>query len=415
MSRFESLSLRARLFLLTSALVTIVLVTSAFGFAFIHERIEATEVKEYLAREAACLGSGSNHGSHCRNTLRWWQQADAPAELRDIASGEMIEVEIDGHSYFATAVDVDGQPYYAMLPEKNIEEIEDALFVAFSAWVTLLTALAMLVTYRMVGRLLGPVSRLANQVASLSPGDRGVRLAPQYRGEEVERIARALDQYIERLEGFVEREQSFTSATSHELRTPLAIISGAAEILSRSLPDGGDPATPQGKAVERIRRASAEMGQFIDALLALSRQVDAGQFRAETDVSQALRRICDEMRSELVPEVRLECECDGSFAVAAPPTLVHIVISNLLRNAVRHTTAGLIHVSCLRGTLCVADPGEGMPPEVLARAFERHFSGANGGVGIGLYLVKRICDQYGWQIDIESAPGRGTKATVHFR
>jgi signal transduction histidine kinase len=87
-----------------------------------------------------------------------------------------------------------------------------------------------------------------------------------------------------------------------------------------------------------------------------------------------------------------------------------IVLTNLLRNAVMYTQRGHIRVSLGDGCLTVADSGIGIPAAQLPHIFGRfHRGNAHGeGFGIGLAIVKRICDQHGWHIEAESVPARGT-------
>lgn len=414
MKLFERMPLRARLFLLVTALVLGVLITSTIGFFFIEEHLEGLEVQLFLEQEADKIAQQLDAGKDTLSIAAgvvYYSSESAPSEYKSVQPDRPDEVYVGAREHSVVARRWRDRIFYVAMPENEIEQMEVRVFVLFSAWVFLLTSVALFIAYRMSARLIGPVSELARRVEKLSPTDRGVRLEPQFRGEEVERIARAIDQYQARLEGFVEREQSFTSSTSHELRTPLAIISGAAEVLADT---SSEKDSQSSKAIERIRRAAAEMNQFIDALLALSRASETDEYRAETDVAQILRHVLDDLRETLAENVELQCECSGSLPVAAPPALVHIVVANLLRNAIRHTRAGRIRVRCTNDELEVADNGAGMSEEVLAHAFERHFSGGGQGAGIGLYLVKRICDQFGWNISLESAAGRGTTAIVRF-
>lgn len=415
MKMFDRLPLRARLFLLISALVLGVLVISAAGFYLIEDYLEGLEVRSFLDQESARIRERLDAGAQPELAagVRYFTPLTVPERLAQHPRGEYGETVLDGRVHYFLVDEWRGQPLYVAWPENDIERLEVRVLVLFSIWVIVLTALAMLLAYRLTGRLVGPVAELARRVEGLSPAARGVRLRADFRGAEVERIAGAVDRFLDRLEGFVEREQSFTSATSHELRTPLSVIAGAAEVLEGRLPRdaSGEPAR---KALERIQRAVAEMREFIDALLALARGGDTGAYRAETDLADAARKVCADMRGQARANVVLECDCDAPFPVAAPPALVHIVILNLLRNALRHTPEGRISVRCGNGLLEVSDEGEGMPPDVLERAFERHFSGAGGGSGVGLYLVKRISEQYGWKVELDSQPGRGTRVRVLF-
>jgi signal transduction histidine kinase len=95
--------------------------------------------------------------------------------------------------------------------------------------------------------------------------------------------------------------------------------------------------------------------------------------------------------------------------------LLEIVIGNLLRNAFNNTQSGSVALSLDAERLVLSDTGFGMSSEVLGRVFERHFKGASSiGAGVGLSLVKRICDRYGWNIAIESQQDKGTTVVITF-
>ena len=95
--------------------------------------------------------------------------------------------------------------------------------------------------------------------------------------------------------------------------------------------------------------------------------------------------------------------------------LLEVVIGNLLRNAFFYTESGTVSLRLETARLTISDTGVGMPPEVLAHVFERHYKGdASSGAGVGLSLVKRICDRYGWPIFIRSEPGKGVTVEIDF-
>ena len=100
--------------------------------------------------------------------------------------------------------------------------------------------------------------------------------------------------------------------------------------------------------------------------------------------------------------------------VKGSPVMVASVVNNLLLNAVNYTQHGTIDVTLTRDTLTVRDTGIGIAPGDLERIFERRYRGAQSrGLGLGLYLVSRICDRLGWQIETESRSGEG--ATFRIR
>lgn len=98
--------------------------------------------------------------------------------------------------------------------------------------------------------------------------------------------------------------------------------------------------------------------------------------------------------------------------VQGPPALIASVVHNLVANALHHTERGWVRVSLRDRVLTVADTGLGIPPEDLERIFERRFRGrTSAGLGLGLYLVRRITLRLGWEIGVESTSS-GTRFVI---
>ena len=95
--------------------------------------------------------------------------------------------------------------------------------------------------------------------------------------------------------------------------------------------------------------------------------------------------------------------------------LVKIVASNLVRNAFFFTASGSVRVLQDADSLTVSDSGPGIPAKAVEQVFVRHYHDMGStGAGIGLSLVKRICDCYGWQVRLESRENQGTLVRVDF-
>ena len=93
------------------------------------------------------------------------------------------------------------------------------------------------------------------------------------------------------------------------------------------------------------------------------------------------------------------------------------MLGNLLRNACHYTDRGRIVVRIERDRVSVEDSGIGMTPADLERAFEPFFRGGehrDGGQGVGLTIVRRLADRFGWPVELQSEHGRGTRATLRF-
>lgn len=105
---------------------------------------------------------------------------------------------------------------------------------------------------------------------------------------------------------------------------------------------------------------------------------------------------------------------DTALTVQAPESLVKIMLSNLLRNAIEHSHHGRIDINSDGHSLEIGDTGSGIAEADLPRIFDRSYTTKPGGTGLGLNLVKRICDRYGWTIDITSKAGAGTTVKLTF-
>jgi signal transduction histidine kinase len=91
------------------------------------------------------------------------------------------------------------------------------------------------------------------------------------------------------------------------------------------------------------------------------------------------------------------------------------VVANLIRNAFTNTPSGAVSISVKDNELTISDTGTGIRGEEIDKVFQRHFRGGGStGSGIGLSLVKRICDRYGWETIIDSTEGQGTSVQFVF-
>lgn len=335
---------------------------------------------------------------------------DLPEEFAELAPGDYHAVPLEDRAYQVHVGEDHDRRIYVGYDITEWEALERPVINVLIGGVVLGTVLALALGLWISRQVIAPVTALSTRLKNLDPRERSVRIAADFSGE-VSVIAEAFDRYMERLDGFVEREQLFTAAAAHELRTPLAVIQGATEVLAEqpNLP----PAA--GRATARLERAVRDMREFIEALLFLSREEQRDEAeQARCELRRIVTQLADDYRA-LAKGKPLAIAVDGPSEVwvDAPPALPAIVVSNLLRNAIEHTAQGDIRITIEDRELRIADTGTGIPVDDQAELFARNFSTKPGG-GMGLHLTKRICDRFGWRISIESVPGRGTTARVRF-
>ncbi|MDO8437272.1 MAG: HAMP domain-containing sensor histidine kinase [Nitrosomonadaceae bacterium] len=273
-----------------------------------------------------------------------------------------------------------------------------------------LVGVSLVVGYLLAGFLVREVADLAEKVRHLAPGNvQDVTLTQPGMDEEVAQLARALDDYQNRIKRMLQREQEFTANVSHELRTPITTILTSCELLATEPNLSGKVRTRIGM----VESAAARMGEQLQALLFLAREQALG-ITEPVAIAECVYDAAAPLRPEIARKhLGFEVEVEPEAVLTLNRQALHTALVNLLRNAVQYTAHGSVRVKFSGRHLTISDSGIGIEPSYLPFLFERFFRGSTQGegLGIGLAIVKRICDHYGWRIEVDSTPGHG--ATFH--
>jgi len=291
---------------------------------------------------------------------------------------------------------------------RRSEKFEKALYMVVPAF----TLFSLLLGWWSASRVMAPVSELARRLRRSGNSSDPEALAPHFAGDEVGELARALDDYSERLTDVVQRDREFNADVSHELRTPLAVIRGAVELLL-SRPELDDRTRSR---LQRIQRAEQQCTDLISALLLLSRNERAV---GECDVARLAQQLLDSHRAQLGGKaLDLRMEGESRLLVDAPESAVSVALGNLIGNAVKYTQSGEVIVRLHADAVDVIDSGPGLSAEDAARLFERGYRGTHAGHsqggGIGLSIVRRLCALYGWDVQVRPGEQRGVVARLTF-
>ncbi len=217
----------------------------------------------------------------------------------------------------------------------------------------------------------------------------------------------------ERLTDFVERERNFTRDASHELRSPLTVIKIGANMLLKDagLSDAGR------ESAERIRDAATDMEELTAAFLLLARESDQALAREWVSVNEVVKGEVDRARV-VAPDasVSIDSTAECTLYVLAPEKVLASVIGNLIRNGMSYTDSGTVSVSIEHRRIVIEDTGAGMAPEEVEKVFKPFYRAGRrrGGHGVGLTIVKRLSERFGWPVNVASTPGVGTRVTVSF-
>ena len=219
-------------------------------------------------------------------------------------------------------------------------------------------------------------------------------------------------------DGAAEHE-AFGFTVSHDLRAPIRVVEGFTRIVKE---DYGRLLDRVGNDhLDRVLGAAARMNAMIDALLSLSKLSSQPLAREPVNLSQLAGFVADDLRRQW-PERRIELEIEPGLLALGDPTLLRVLIENLLGNAWKYTAkAASARITFTRDparadTFTVADNGAGFDmrfAERLFGVFQRlHSANDFPGTGVGLASVMRIVRRHGGEIWGEAEVNRG--ARFHF-
>lgn len=311
----------------------------------------------------------------------------------------------------------DGEVLYLAFDVDQVDELVTLFGLVPLTIALIVVYLSLYSAYRVSRRAVSPIVSLAESVQSIDPTAPDPNLFKLFESrdadDEIRILTEALQDLTSRVADFSEREQRFTRDASHELRTPLTVIRMAADRLAK------DPAftTESLESLRRIRKSADDMERLTAAFLLLARESRESLHKEWVSVNEVAEAELERMKI-VHPDgpVSSAMHADGQLMVLAPEKVLESVIGNLLRNAFAYTSEGHVQVFIRDKSVVIEDTGPGMDEEFLENVFRPFFRDQRqrGGFGVGLTIVKRMSDRFGWQLEIESELGKGTSVTVTF-
>ena len=369
----------------------------------------------------------------------WHLSADLPQlPIREVlvhnAAGEVIgtaQTKHDrklGEDIEFDLVTSDGQTLNLLLPRPRRLPGNPWLRLPFGfgfTWVIGLVGLAVaLGAYPVMRRLTLRLEALQRGVERWGAGDLSARVNTEG-NDEVAFLAKRFNHAAERIETLMDSHKSLLANASHELRSPLARIRMSLELMNL---DGSSPQQRE------ISRSITELDQLIDEILLASR-LDAKQSDAEPfetlDLTGLAAEECSRVNAELQADLGTNMELGmgmasngHSLTVQGSARLLRRLIRNLLENARRYSRGDIsLELAKIRtggqqfAVIKVHDRGPGVPEAQRERIFEPFYrlpgaSEREGGVGLGLALVKSISERHGGSVRCEARPGGGASFIV---
>lgn len=301
-----------------------------------------------------------------------------------------------------------------------LTNLRNTLFVAFPLILLLLFFIARLIA----GRSIKPVTLITQTSSRITKDNLKDRIFLPQNKDELFLLSKTINDLLDRIENAVEREKQFTSDASHELRTPLTVLKGTLEVLIRK------PRT-QREYEEKINYSISEVNRLnnlVDQLLLLARFENQKQsLRIEKIYLNAIILDVFTLYSSKLNDKKLEISYEFSkdYFVKSDNYLVSIIISNVISNAIKYSNQkGKISINITKSgskTICsISDNGIGIAPEDLDKIFNPFYrSNATNhpqikGSGLGLSIVKKICQLLHIGIVVLSEKNQGTTVVLTF-
>jgi signal transduction histidine kinase len=341
-----------------------------------------------------------------------------PDKYRDLVKGinnGTHEINADTKYYvFARYLPERDETFYLILMPPPDDRFRNVKFIASNALagIGFVVIILVLLTTRVLSRMV--TSPLVNLVSTL----KNTRLdklpdnfSKGFYDDEVGFLAKTIENLLKRLKEYVAREHQFTRDASHELRTPVAVIKSSMDIIEETEKRDKSKLSPH---LIRIRRSLIQMESTIEALLWLYRENELYLPKKKCyPVSMAEEIIQNYKAIHQDKGLHVDFIARDNPAILAPPPLLRVIVDNLIRNAFQHTYHGKIKITVNQDGLEVINSGTGdnRINDITLRSNDYRMS---AGFGIGLDLVKRLCERFGWKLTVKNLDGAEMMATVNF-
>ncbi|MBQ4837982.1 sensor histidine kinase [Pseudoalteromonas luteoviolacea] len=360
-----------------------------------------------LKDEAAYVSKQLNLGNTPQPRLDFIQYLEHKQQLPIFIKEALIE-----EPRAVEFASIDDKHYHLMWLDKGIllAEVSEQLVVRkikMGMFNFLLVALAIVLivaillafmSLAMAKKLLKPLDRLVDIVAQAPVEKLPQNFSNQFVNDEIGGFARTLEQALDRIRQFIDREQAFTRDASHELRTPIAVTQGALTLLQQEALNDKQQAL-----VERAVSAQAQMAQSVEILLALAREETINQTEVKLLplVENCILQQAHKIESK---DISVEINVPSGATIALGESALNLILSNLIGNAFSHVDKGTVTVNFANNILSIVDTGQGIPSDIQGRIFESGIKGeSSSGLGMGLSIVFRLCQRLDIHLSLDSS------------
>ena len=357
--------------------------------------------------------------------------------VESISDKELNKLRVDG-SFYASKDEMekygirykskDNKDYYILVMAEDRYGHRQLLFLRYLLLGAFLagTVSVIVLARSMSGRILLPLRQFQERITNISEKHLYIRLEEKEDNDELDKLARAFNDMMERIDSFYKQQKEFTDNASHELRTPVTRISMQIQNLIKHEQHSAKTLM----YLNSIMMDSNQIADTISSLLLLSR-IESGSIssffppcRLDEIIFETIEGISKnypELHTSFNIESNKDLEVD--FEIKADSNLMKIVFTNLFRNAYLYSSEKMIRIYLINEKdelkVKILNDGEVIIPRERQRLFQAFARGGNSkniqGTGLGLRITERILNYHHATIQYEAIEERINCFTISFR
>ena len=294
------------------------------------------------------------------------------------------------------------------------------LFIVLCFTYLILVFVLYLIMYYVASKAIKPVQKLIQSASQINESNISSRLPLPNNKDEIYKLATTFNDLLNRIENSIEQQKQFTADASHEMRTPLTIIKGTLEVLLRK------ERTPEQyeKKINEVITQTDRLSYLFDQLLQLARAESNNTIIKKEKI--ILKEKIDHLINGgdlLLNKNQIKYNIPSNCVVFADAALLDRILENIISNAIKYNTPNgniTFEWNEKSNSLLIKDEGIGISKDQQPYLFNRFYRADNSrsseikGNGLGLSIVKKLCELQHIKISVESAENKGTSFTLQF-
>ena len=307
--------------------------------------------------------------------------------VQDTSIGEFISVEYNNSLF----LNIKNNSFVVVFESLGTKNLNDPLWVGF-----LLTMAVLISLYLSIVRSFTPLKKLSKNIKKFAQGNLDVNLAATHSEDEIGQVAQEFNNAIAKIQELIRSRQLFLRTIMHELKTPI----GKGRLITEML----DDETQKERLVNVFERLEILINEFakIEQLLSKSYSLNYQDYHFSLILEQVKDMSMLDNWDELIST---DIECDAVINVDFG--LFALAIKNLIDNALKYSSDKKVRIICDENKVSVANRGAALAKsfEHYKQAFIRNKDEKATGMGLGLYIIDKICELHKFRFEYNYSDG----------